>query len=311
MTPIIEPIDKELLKAELTPDKKVRDTNKANNEIYIVNHHNAPNVMREIGRLREETFREAGGGSGLDCDIDFYDTMEVPYSQLIVWDAEAESIIGGYRFILGRDIKLDKNNQPILATAEMFHFSEKFVKEYLPYTVELGRSFISPPYQRVQAGVKALFALDNLFDGLAVVMIKNPDMKYFFGKVTMYPEFNREARDIIQHFLCKHFGDKEGLVRPMEPLVIERDKAEMDAILYEKTFKDDYKLLNAEVRRLGENIPPLVNSYMNLSPSMKMFGGGINYNFNNAEESCIFITFEDLYEEKKARHVDSFRNETK
>ncbi len=311
MKPIIEPIDKNLLKAELTPEKKVRDTNKANNEIYIVSYHDSPNLMREIGRLREEAFRVAGAGTGLACDIDKYDMMEKPYSQLIVWDTKAETIIGGYRFILGRDIVLDEKNQPVLATAKMFHFSEKFIKEYLPYTVELGRSFVSLDYQKAEAGVKALFALDNLFDGLAAVMLTNPDMKYFFGKVTMYPDFNREARDIIHHFLWKHFGDKEELVRAYEPLVIERDKAEMDAILYEPTFKEDYKLLNAEVRRLGENIPPLVNSYMNLSHSMKMFGGGINHDFTEAEETCILITFDDLYEEKKARHVDSFRNERK
>ena len=85
MEPIIAPISTELLKAELTPAKKLRDTNKSNNEIYIVNHHDSPNVMKEIGRLREEAFRDSGGGSGLSMDIDDFDTMENPYQQLIVW----------------------------------------------------------------------------------------------------------------------------------------------------------------------------------------------------------------------------------
>ncbi len=306
MESIIAPIDVNILKAELTPAKKLRDTNKSHNEIYVINHHDSPNVMMEIGRLREEAFRDSGGGSGLSMDIDEFDTMENPYQQLIVWDPEAEKILGGYRYILGPDIRLDSNGQPLLATSHMFHFSDKFIKEYLPYTIELGRSFVAPEYQSSKAGTKALFALDNLWDGLGALCIQRPDMKYFFGKMTMYPEYNREARDLIQHFLFKHFEDKEKLVTPIDPLVIETPVEKMAAILTEDEFKDDYKLLNAEVRRHGVNIPPLVNSYMSLSPTMKMFGGGINHEFSEAEETCILVTFDEIYEAKKARHIDSF-----
>ena len=306
MEPIIAPIDVNILKAELTPAKKLRDTNKSHNEIYVINHHDSPNVMMEIGRLREEAFRDSGGGSGLSMDIDEFDTMENPYQQLIVWDPEAEKILGGYRYILGPDIKLDSNGQPLLATSHMFHFSEKFIKEYLPYTIELGRSFVAPEYQSSKAGTKALFALDNLWDGLGALCIQRPDMKYFFGKMTMSPEYNREARDLIQHILFKHFEDKEKLVTPIDPLVIETPVEKMNAILTEDEFKEDYKLLNAEVRRHGVNIPPLVNSYMSLSPTMKMFGGGINHEFSEAEETCILVTFDEIYDAKKARHIDSF-----
>lgn len=309
MEPIIAPISVDILKSELTPAKKLRDTNKSHNEIYVINHHDSPNVMKEIGRLREEAFRDSGGGSGLSMDIDEFDTMDHPYQQLIVWDPDAEKILGGYRYILGPDIKLDENGQPLLATSHMFHFSKKFVEEYLPYTIELGRSFVAPEYQSSKAGTKALFALDNLWDGLGALCIEKPNMKYFFGKMTMYPEYNRQARDLIQHFLFKHFEDKDKLVTPMEPLKIETDKAYMDSILTEKEFKDDYKLLNAEVRRLGENIPPLVNSYMSLSPTMKTFGGGINHEFSEAEETCILINFDEIHEAKVERHINSFIRE--
>mgnify|MGYP003504067133 FL=1 len=309
MEPIIAPVSLELIKAELTPNKKLRDTNKSHNEIYVINHHDSPNVMREIGRLREEAFRDSGGGSGLSMDIDEFDTMETPYQQLIVWDPDAERILGGYRYILGPDIKLGEDGQPILATSHMFHFSDRFIKDYLPYTIELGRSFVSPDYQSSKAGAKGLFALDNLWDGLGALCIINPAMKYFFGKMTMYPEYNRQARDLIQHFLFKHFADNEGLVTPVDPLKIETDKKYMDSILKDDSFKDDYKHLNAEVRRLGENIPPLVNSYMSLSPTMKTFGGGINHEFSEAEETCILITFDEVYEAKRARHIDSYIEE--
>ena len=309
MEPIMAPVSLDLIKAELTPSKKLRDTNKGSNEIYVVNHFDSPNVMLEIGRLREEAFRDSGGGSGLAVDIDEFDTMETPYQQLIVWDPEAERILGGYRFILGGDIKLCENGQPHLATSHMFHFSEKFIKEYLPYTIELGRSFVSPEYQSSKAGAKAIFALDNLWDGLGALAIQRPNMKYFFGKMTMYPEYNREARDLIQYFLFKHFEDKEKLVVPMEPLKIETPVSYMESILTEKEFKEDYRLLNAEVRRHGVNIPPLVNAYMSLSPTMKMFGGGINHEFSEAEETCILISFDEIYDSKISRHVDSFLKE--
>ena len=300
------PVSLDLIKAELTPVKKLRDTNKGSNEIYVVNHFDSPNIMLEIGRLREEAFRDSGGGSGLAVDIDEFDTMENPYQQLIVWDPDAERILGGYRFILGGDIKLNENGQPHLATSHMFHFSDKFIKEYLPYTIELGRSFVSPEYQSSKAGAKAIFALDNLWDGLGALAIQRPNMKYFFGKMTMYPEYNREARDLIQYFLFKHFEDKEKLVVPVEPLKIETPVSYMERVLTEKEFKEDYKLLNAEVRRLGVNIPPLVNAYMNLSPTMKMFGGGVNHEFSEAEETCILISFDEIYESKVSRHIDSF-----
>ena len=300
------PVSLDLIKAELTPVKKLRDTNKGSNEIYVVNHFDSPNIMLEIGRLREEAFRDSGGGSGLAVDIDEFDTMENPYQQLIVWDPDAERILGGYRFILGGDIRLNEEGQPHLATSHMFHFSEKFIKEYLPYTIELGRSFVSPEYQSSKAGAKAIFALDNLWDGLGALAIQRPNMKYFFGKMTMYPEYNRQARDLIQYFLFKHFEDKEKLVVPVEPLKIETPVSYMESVLTEKEFKEDYKLLNAEVRKLGVNIPPLVNAYMNLSPTMKMFGGGVNHEFSEAEETCILISFDEIYESKVSRHIDSF-----
>ena len=306
MEPIIAPISKEILKSELTPAKKLRDTNKAHNELYVINHHDSPNVMLEIGRLREETFRQAGAGSGLAADIDDFDTMEKPYQQLIVWDPDAEAIIGGYRFILGTDVELDENGQPILATSHMFHFSEKFISEYLPRTIELGRSFVVPEYQSSKAGAKALFALDNLFDGLGALIVEKADMEFFFGKMTMYPDYNREARDLIHHFLFKHFPDNEKLVTPFEPLVIDTPSSYMETLLTEDEFSEDYKLLNAEVRKRGVNIPPLVNSYMNLSPTMRMFGGAVNHEFSGAEETGIMIRFSEIYEQKKNRHIDSF-----
>ena len=303
---IIRPIAKQLLKGELTPGKQLRMTNKSHNEIYIVTAHDSPNVMQEIGRLREIAFREAGGGSGKSVDIDEFDTCDNCYKQLIVWNPEEEEIIGGYRYLLGSEADIDADGQPVLATSHMFHFSEKFMKDYLPWTVELGRSFVAPAYQSSKMGAKSLFALDNLWDGLGALTVIRPDIKYLFGKMTMYPSYVRKGRDMILYFLKKHFDDPERLVIPMKPLKIETDEAELERLFSEDAFKDDYRILNREVRKLGYNIPPLVNAYMSLSPTMRVFGTAINDEFGDVEETGILIAVDEILAEKRIRHIESF-----
>ena len=306
---IISPVSKELLKSELTRERQLRMTNKSNNEIYVVTAHQAPHVMREIGRLREIAFREAGGGTGKEVDIDEFDTCENCYKQLIVWNPDEEEIIGGYRYLMGTDWELDDNGQPILATSHMFHFSEKFLRDYMPYTVELGRSFVSLEYQNVQKNTKSIFALDNLWDGLGALTVLFPNLKYFFGKMTMYPSYVRKGRDMILYFLKKHFDDKENLITPMKPLVLESDPNELEQLFNGKNFKEDYRILNSEIRKMGYNIPPLVNAYMGLSPTMKLFGTAINYGFGDVEETGILIAVDEILEQKRVRHIDSFIKE--
>ena len=306
MEDIIAPISKEVLKSELTEERRLRFTNKSHNEIYVVTAHNAPNVMKEIGRLREIAFRAAGGGTGKSMDIDEYDTMPNPYKQLLVWNPEAEEILGGYRYLFGDEVEFDEQGHPILATAHMFHFSETFLKEYLPYTVELGRSFVTLEYQSSRAGSKGLFALDNLWDGLGALTVIRPNVKYFFGKMTMYPSYHRKGRDMILYFLNKHFEDKDKLIIPMKPLELETDPALLEGLFHCESFKDDYRILNTEVRKLGYNIPPLVNAYMGLSPTMRMFGTAINYGFGDVEETGILIAVDEILEDKRRRHIESF-----
>ncbi len=303
---IIDPVDTALIEAELTPERFLRPTNKGGNQIYVINAHNSPNTMREIGRLREIAFRSAGGGTGKDCDIDFYDTMNLPCSQLIVWDPDSKLILGGYRFICGRDIRFDKEGRPMIATSHMFRFSERFLHEYLPYTLELGRSFVRLEYQSSRAGAKAIYTLDNLWDGLGSLTVINPEIKYLFGKVTMYPNYTEECRDAILYFLNKHFPDPDSLVRPITPLESHPDTRHLEELFCGEDFKADYRILNSEVRRHGDTIPPLVNAYMSLSPTMRMFGTAINDEFGDVEESGIFFAISEIFEEKKDRHINSY-----
>ena len=309
MEEIIQPVSREVLKAELTRERYLRSTNKSNNEIYIVTYQQAPNVVREIGRLREVAFRAAGGGTGMALDLDEFDVCDHPYYQLVVWCPETEEILGGYRFLPGSEIEFEENGQPRLATGHMFHFSESFLKDYIRDTVELGRSFVTLEYQSTREVRKSLFALDNLWDGLGALTVVIPGLKYFFGKMTMYPSFNRQARDMILYFLNKHFGDKDRLVWPEEPLHWEMDEGELSRIFHEDSFREDYRILNTEVRRVGYNIPPLVNAYMGLSPTMRMFGTAVNHDFGEVEETGILIAVDEILEEKRIRHIDSFMEE--
>ncbi|MDR0796155.1 MAG: GNAT family N-acetyltransferase [Tannerella sp.] len=299
MEPIITPIDKALLKAELTPDKCLRKTNYGNREIYSVTHFDAPNVVQEIGRLREISFRESGGGTGKAVDLDEFDLNEVPYRQLLVWDKDEEEIIGGYRFLEGSVIPV-VNGIPQIATSELFHFSQHFINNYLHQTIELGRSFIQPKYQSSRSG---LFSLDNLWDGLGALVVHNPDVDYFFGKVTMYTTYNITARDYLLRFMNLYFCDEEQLVTPIEPVNLVTDLNEIDTYLKGLSLEDAFKATNKKIRELGENIPPLISAYIKLSSTMKTFGTAINEHFGDVEETGILIKISDIYEDKKARHI--------
>lgn len=307
---IIAPVSKEQLKEELKEARLLRHARKGGTDIYIFTAHQCPMLMQEVGRLREIAFREAGGGSGLACDIDEFDTMdEHPYWQLIVWDPKDEQILGGYRYIYGPNVKFDDNGAPVLATSHMFGYSEKFKQEILPHTIELGRSFVIVDHQSSRSGAKGLFTLDNLWDGLGALAIIHPETQYFYGKFTMYPTFIPAGRNMILYFLKKHFPDNENLVWPFKPLETNIDEEEMKKIFIHDSFSDDYKILNTEVRKLGVNIPPLVNAYMCLSPTMKMFGTAINDEFGDVEESGILIKIDEITTEKHQRYIDTFVEE--
>lgn len=299
MKPIIQPVARELLIKELTKDKFIRVTRKGRNYLYEVTAHDSPNVMQEIGRLREISFRVNGGGTGKSVDIDEYDIdPQEPYRQLIVWDPKDKEIIGGYRYINCGGLPKEK-----MATKELFNFSDEFINEYMPFTIELGRSFIQPNYQSTNLKRKSLYALDNLWDGLGALVVKYSNIKYFFGKVTMYTSYNTRARNLLLHFLRKYFDDSQLLVTPIKPLVCDIDNPYFYELFKDLEYKDAYRVLQREIKNNGEHIPPLINSYMNLSPSMKVFGTAINHSFGEVEETGILINIKDIYPEKIERYI--------
>lgn len=308
MNTIIDPVPVKLIKAELTKSKKLEDTNKGHNELYIVTWQDSPNVVTEIGRLRELTFREAGGSTGNAIDLDEYDKMEKPYKQLIVWDPDNEAIIGGYRFLFGSDAMFDENGQPILASSHQFRFSQKFIDEYLPHVIELGRNFVAPEYQSSKAGAKSIFAFDNLWDGLVAIIMKHPDLLYFFGKITIYPSYDYITKDLIYHFLWKHYGDKDELVRPWDDQLIMpgSDPELMNLVVNKDDLLEDYKLLKGAARMRGVNVPPNVTAYISITSEMLMFGTAVNHLMHNIEDTAVLIPFDEIYHDKKSRHIGAY-----
>lgn len=306
MKDLLPPIPREEILKELSEDKFVRKTNNGGNELYIFSGDDCPKLMQEVGRLREEAFRHAGGGIGEEMDVDHFDFGEGCYQQLIVWDPDANQILGGYRFKICDENTLDQQGNVLLSTAELFNFTEDFKKVYLPHLIELGRSFVQPLYQSTGKIRKGIFALDNLWDGLGAIIVKNPEKKYFFGKVTMYKSYNTDARNHLLYFLERYFADTEELLTPVYPMETHMNREVLGHIFSGEDYKEDYNILRKSVRNLGEIIPPLINSYMELSPSMKVFGTAINPHFGGVEETAIMVTINDIYKEKVERHISTF-----
>jgi len=307
MKEIIPPIEVTLLEKELSEDKFLRETHVGHNSIYIITAHNSPNVMREIGRLRELTFREAGGGTGKEVDIDEFDTAEVPFKQLIVWNNESKEIVSSYRFILGKEVLLDENGYPNTPTSKLFHFSKKFIENQWQNTIELGRSFVQPKYQGTSNPRLGLFSLDNLWDGIGTLAVDYPETKFFLGKMTMYNSYNRLARNLILIFLKKYFKGDKNLIAPIEPALIDKRKHVFRSIFRNGSYREDFKALNDNILDLKTTIPPLIKSYMSLSKTMKYFGVSANPEFGPVEEIAIMIKIKDITEDKKKRYIYSYK----
>ena len=301
MKPIIPAVETSLLLKELE-GHLLRPSNKADNLIYDITAHECPNVMREIARLREISYRDGGGATGNEMDIDEMDTMAKPYHQLIVWDPEHQQIVGGYRYLIGTDAEI-RDGQPFITSAHLFHYSERFIREYLPNTIEFGRAFVQPMYQQREMGVKALFALDNIWDGIGAVMHDHPEVRWMIGKVTIYPAYNLAARDLIYAYLDRYHRGEEGLFEPYNPLPIK----ELSASPFTGDDpQENYKILQRAVREQGTVIPPMFSAYLNITNNLQFFGNAINDELANVYETGIMVDLEAVYPEKKERYITPY-----
>ena len=300
MQPIIPPVDTALLLKELE-GHLLRPSNKADNLIYDITSHECPNVMREIARLREISYRDGGGATGKEMDIDEMDLMAKPYHQLIVWDPEHQQIIGGYRYLVGSDTEI-RDGQPFITSAHLFHYSERFIRDFLPNTIEFGRAFVQPMYQQREMGVKALFALDNIWDGIGAVMHNHPEVRWMIGKVTIYPDYNLTARNLIYDYLQRYHRGEEGLFEPYHPLPV----PVIDSPFVGDDPQENYHILQHAVREQGTVIPPMFSAYLNLTNDLQFFGNAVNDELANVYETGIMVDLQTVYPEKKERYISSY-----
>ena len=301
MQPIIPAVETSVLEKELE-GHLLRPTNKADNQIYDITAHECPNVMREIARLREISYRDGGGATGKEMDIDDMDTMAKPYHQLIVWDPTNKQIIGGYRYLLGKDAEI-RDGQPYITSAHLFKYSERCIKDYLPHAIEFGRAFVQPAYQTREAGVKALFALDNIWDGIGALVYNHPELRYMIGKVTIYPDYNASARALIYNYLDQYHRGEAGLFGPYLPLTTN--------YIAENPFQgedkqENYHILQHAVREQGTVIPPMFSAYLNLTNDLQFFGNAINDELANVYETGIMVDIDTIYPEKKERYINPY-----
>ena len=305
---IIPPVNRSLIKEELKRKNFLRKTNFGNKEIYVTTARQSPNVMREIGRLRELSYVLEGGGTGKEVDIDRFDTLPEPYcfKQLLVWDPEEEEIVGGYRFIHGSNMRITVDGHYDTPSAEFYDYSEMFTHNILPFTLELGRAFVQPAYQPSNNLRKGMYSLDNLWDGLAAIAVEIPETHYYFGKITTYTTLPVEARDMICYFYRKHFPDRDGLVWPRDPVPIQTDLNRLDTLFTGRNYKEDFQILQRNVREMGHHVPALISAYMNLSTSMRYFGTIFDADFGNTYELGILVKVRDIHPEKHSRYFGTY-----
>jgi len=304
---IIKPISKEILINELKIALFLRPTRVGNNEVYIFSSEQCPNLMQEVGRLRELTFREAGAGFGKEVDIDDYDICEHRCKQLIVWDPIKKEIVGGYRFNLFYDLKNKNLNDTPLSNKSFYNVSNKFVSDYIPYLVELSRAFIQPMFQPKYAGRRAAFSLDNIWDGLGALVIKYPFLKYYFGRLTFFSNYNATVRDSIFYFFQKHLKGDTSLLQAKRPLSLDTPISYIKKKINMSDIKEDYKSLQLIAKEHNAVIPPLMKSYYNASSSLKVFDPVFDSYFGSSYAAAIIVTIKDIYPSYVKRYIKPYK----
>lgn len=307
MEKIIDPIKKDKLIAELKSCRFIKRTTKRGNEIYSFTYRDAPSIMYEVARLRETAFRLIGCGSGNLIDLDNYDLEPASYRQLIVWNPRDKEIIGGYRYAAGKDYLL---RTELLSMSHYYRFSKKFISDYLPYSIELGRAWVNPLYQPSATDSRSIFALDNLWEGIGAVVAENSDVRYLIGKVTIPGTYNPTARILITWFMSHYYGDRSNLVFPHKPINPPKVLNIGGQRITGCDIGNDFKIISNFIKTLGVFVPPLISAYLRLATNMISFGSTLNPELENSYETGIMIDINDIYPEKQARYIQvSERNE--
>jgi len=293
---VIHPIDPKKIKRQLTAATLLQNIDNKKKVYLLSNNKLFPDVIKEIARLREITFRKIGEGTGDKLDTDIYDTY---YNHMVLWDEENLEIMGAYRIGVGSEI-IEKQGVSGFYSSTLFNFSEQF-QFHLPYSVELGRSFIQAKYWNTNA-------LDYLWMGIGAYLAFNPRVQFLFGPVSVSNSFPLDAKEMIVHFYEKWYGNTYGLVMAKNKYSIREDqKKNLSSIFNSNNYKEEVKLLKQNLRFFGMSIPPLYKQYTALcEPGGAQFlDFGVDPDFQNCIDGFILIDIDLIKYSKKEKYIYS------
>ena len=296
MTPLADPVSVALLQRELraqTPLLKLRGGKVC---AYLLHGDNAPHLLREIGRVRELSFRAIGGGTGGALDLDPYDYGPCAYRQLILWAPQEQVVVGGCRV---RSTGTDGPSARV-ATEDLFAFSERFRERYGDALLDIGRLFVHPAFQ-ARAGSQGIFTLDSIWQALAAVAVAD-GVRAFFGRVVFPKDYHPQVRDLTLALLQKHFAGDAQWVHPRVPAPRVTSDEALDHLLVGKTWREDMRLLRQFARARGAQVPALLRAYLGLSDRLRVFGTAADPDLGGIEETCLLIDVADVLEHKAARY---------
>lgn len=255
--------------------------------LYTFDGAHLPRLMNHICRLRDEAFATVGVTMNDSHKPDPGD-IDGTYRQLIVYNPLTRSIAGGYRYAVGSSTSPEQ-----LSLWRYFRPSQRFIEEYLPYGIELGRTFVSHPQQ--------LHALDSLWEGLAMI-INAHNAKYLFGRVTLYPSLGIRATNLLIGFMRHAFGLGDRLMEAHTPIKVGISRHRFRHLFNGTTPQENYRILLSRMRTMRRTIPPIISSYMRLSPSMQTFDAYKNNDLGGVTEAAIMLTIDDIYDDIKRRY---------
>ena len=287
--PIAPPLCASLLEDEISHLTPLLGAGRGALALYSFRGCDCPTLMEEVARLREQAFRGVGGGTGREKDVDADDMNPSGYRQLVAWDAAHHRVVGGYRYIVGAEC-----DRRCISTSHYFRFAPRFERDFLPHAIELGRSFAVR-----DGGASSLFAMQSLWRGLGHIVARCEGVKYLFGKVTIPPAYDAEARRLLLLFLHKFHPARERLLVARRAFVPPLGDDPFTILGYE----ENYALLEHLLRRHGERIPPMIHAYMRLSREMQTFDAMVNPDFGNAVEVAILLPVEAIIPTKREEYI--------
>ena len=286
-------VHKELQEAELLGETK------DGKQIYLFDFRRNSPVMREIGRLREATFRQVGEGTGMRRDLDQYDTY---YRQLVLWDDNDLQIAGAYRIGEVANI-LSSRGVDGLYSNSLFSFTDR-IHSVLPRTLELGRSFVQPRYWGMRS-------LDYLWYGIGAYVKRHPEIRYLLGPVSISDAYPREAKNLLVHFYRNYFGDENVLALARHRFVISEQESGPHLRAFQgDNYEQDFRVLKRELGDLGVAVPVLYKQYTETYEpgGVKFLDFNVDQKFSNCVDGLVLADLEKLTVAKRERYLGDKRS---